>query len=262
MNASKKLLWVVLVCLTSIPHNLAFIGPITNANKRGDREAISHLPAQLHLIKLVLACRAPPSMNNLTLNDLKKEETFRSKCLKYNVSYIPPDGPQTDRNLMRRTLAKEKKAESRANRSAEAKEAENAAKRLKRAAHTEEERKSESLRIKLWRDAQTEEAKEAELAARALKRAAQTKEQRKSASLAKKRQRVLLSDEAKEASRIANSNQKRSARAAGRMRSSSRTHRPRNSPTPSTQNNGPDADVPSKIPEVSIYGPVKNLLNA
>ena len=51
-------------------------------------------------------------MNNLTLNDIKKEEIVRSNCLKYSVLYIPPDGSKIDRNLMRRTLAKEKKAES------------------------------------------------------------------------------------------------------------------------------------------------------
>ena len=58
---------------------------------------------------------APPSMNNLTLNDLKKEEIVCSNCLKYNVPYIPPDGPQTVRNLMQRTIARKKMAESQAN---------------------------------------------------------------------------------------------------------------------------------------------------
>ena len=49
-----------------------------------------------------------PSKDDISLCGLRKEETIRSKCLKYSVPYVPPDALQTDRELMQSTFAKQK----------------------------------------------------------------------------------------------------------------------------------------------------------
>ena len=130
-------------------------------------------------------------MNNLSLSDIRKEKTVRSKCLKYNVPYAPPDASQTDRNLMRITLAKQKKAMLRELKESHLSESEKrlqldakaARKRHQRANLSEETKQAECAKRKLKRAARIEEVKKAESDTRKLKRSARPKEVKKAGEI-------------------------------------------------------------------------------
>ena len=48
-------------------------------------------------------------MNEVTLSELKKEETNRATCLKHRIQYVSHDGLTAERNRIQTVMNKKKK---------------------------------------------------------------------------------------------------------------------------------------------------------